>query len=179
LSGTFAAPNATYSSVIIDVYLLDLAALGKTNYWPKPLLHPGTWLGAYRDNGPGDLNPAANEFSINLSSFGLSTTSYVAVAVSYSQDASSFNAGRSVTSPMSNPISARPLLTLRRTFQPDNVELSWLGPPSAYFLQINPSLSDPGNWFELFPEVYTGGRSTYTLSFDSAAPANFFRLISQ
>ena len=39
LSGTFPAPNATYPNSVIDIYLVDPAALGRTNFWPKPLVH--------------------------------------------------------------------------------------------------------------------------------------------
>lgn len=178
LTGSFSAANATYPNTIIDVYLVDPAALARTNYWPKPLVHPLSLLGSYSDNGPGDLDATPNQFSFDLSSFGLTDATYVAVAVTYSQDAGAFNAGRAITSPMSNPISARPRLQLRRLPEVDQVEVSWLAPEAAYYLQINDSIDNPPNWFEIFGESYTEGRNVHTRSIEGWQDVQFFQLIS-
>jgi hypothetical protein len=174
LSGTFPFPGTGYPNVSLDLYLVDPAALAKTNFWPLPMTHPGTWLGSYTDNGPGDLNPDLNEFSIDVSAFGLSPTTYVAVAASYSQDPAVFNGTNAVTTPMSNPISARP--TVRMAVVGGNVELSWLAAEGAYWFEFNSDLNDPGGWFPVGPGTYFGGRNIGTLPFDTLGTAVFFRV---
>ncbi len=178
LHGTFPAASAAYPFAVIDLYLVDPVALENTNYWPLPVVHPMTWLGTYTDNSPGDLDLDSNEFSIDVSGFGLSPTTYVAVAVSYSSDANLFNAANAVTSPMSNPIAERTALheTVRGI---DTVELSWLASEGAYVVQATPTFA-PFDWLESIGDrTYVSGRNLLLVSFDPFADAQFFRLISQ
>jgi hypothetical protein len=177
LSVTIPAAGAAYPNVELDLYKVDPVALGNTNFWPLPVTHPMTWLGTYTDNGPGDSNPNANEFSIDVSSFGLSDTTYVAAAVSYSAIPGLFNATNAVTSPMSNPISARPMLSISLEVLV-NATLSWLGPEGAFRLEFSNDMNDPGGWFPLGTGIYTGGRNTVLNAHDPFSPAVFFRLIS-
>ncbi len=177
LSGRLPAPGAGYPNAIIDLYTVDPAALAKTNFWPAPMTHPLNWLGSYSDNGAGDLNPAANEFSINVSAFGLSTTSHVAVAVSYSQQAGLFNGTNAITSPMSNPVAARPVLSIAVQVGGD-VVLSWFAPEGLFTVEPNNNLADPNGWFPLGTGTYFGGRNIVTLGHDPFLDT-FFRLVSR
>jgi hypothetical protein len=177
LSGTIPAAGAGYPNVEFDLYKVDPVALANTNFWPLPMTHPMTFLGTYTDNGPGDSNPNANEFSIDVSSFGLSDTTYVAVAANYSAIPALFNATNAVTSPMSNPISARPTLSI--SLEPlVNATLSWLAPDGAFRLEFSNDLNDPGGWFPLGTGTYTGGRNTVLNAHDPFSPGVFFRLIN-
>ena len=97
LAGSMTGPNGVdYTAAFIDVYTVDPAALAKTNYWPAPITHPLRWLATFTDNGAGDLDPAANQFTFNLSSVGLSADTYVTVAVTYSKDANASNLDRAI-----------------------------------------------------------------------------------
>jgi hypothetical protein len=177
LSGTIPAPAAGYPNVQLDLYKVDPVALRNTNFWPLPVTHPMTFLGTYTDNGPGDLNPNANEISIDVSSFGLSDTTYVAAAASYSSIPGLFNATNAVTSPMSNPISALPTLSISLEVLA-NATISWLGPEGVYRLEVGNDLNDPGTWFPIGTGVYTGGRNVVENAHDPFSPGVFFRLIS-
>ena len=180
LSGKFPAASASYPNAIIDLYTVDPLALANNAYWPLPVVHPRQLLASFRDNGPGDLNPNPNEFTFDLrfpGPFGQGT--YFAVAVSYSQDAGSFNVERAVTSPMSNPVADRPTLVLRFP-SPSQLELSWLGPQGAFLPQFSETLSHP-QWSELFvfTESYSAGRDVVMMDVDPFVSIEFFRLISR
>jgi hypothetical protein len=175
LNGTFPAAAVASPNVALDLYLVDPATLAKTNAWPAPMTTPQRWLLSFADNDSSDLDADPNEFSIDVSSFGLSPTTYVAVAASYSAIPGLFNATNAVTSPLSNPISARP--TIRMALLGDgNVELSWLAAEGAYWFEFNGDLNDPGGWFPVGPGTYFGGRNIGTLPFDTVSEAVFFRL---
>ncbi len=178
ISGVFAAASSAYPNALIDIYLLDPLALENQRYWPRPMIHPTKLLGSFTDNGPTDLNPAAGEFTFNLS--GLSPTpavdpsTLVAIAVTYSQEATKAEAGLAATSPMSNPISQR--ATLRMDLRGATVDLWWLGAPNDWYLQVNDSLDAPEAWFEFFGELYTEGRNVISLPFDLGIAKQFYRL---
>jgi hypothetical protein len=177
LSGTIPAPAAGYPNAEFDLYLVDPVALANTNYWPAVVTHPMTWLGTYTDNGPADLDADPNEFSIDVSGFALSDTTYVAAAASYSSIPGSFNATNAITTPMSNPISRRPALSI--SLVPlGNATLSWIAAPGAFQLQFIDNLNDMG-WFPLGLGTYTGGRNVLDNPHDVFAAGIFFRLISQ
>jgi hypothetical protein len=185
ISGIYAAPSATYPNTIIDVYVADPAAVAGTNYLPYPTVLPGRLLASFTDNGPGDLNPDPNAFTFNLSSYGLGANDYVAVSVSYSQEAGKFNAELAVSSPLSNPANQHPRLNLVRVLDPaappdqaDMILLHWIAPDGAYLPQVNSNF-DPSGWFELITPVSFGGRSFFSLPRDGAAELQVFRLISQ
>ena len=181
LKGTIPAPSAAYPNVALDLYLADPAALAKANFWPAAMTHPGTFLGTYTDNGPADLNPNANEISIDVSGLGLTDTTYLAAAASYSSIAGSFNAPNAVTSPMSNPISAKPTLAIKVNTTLNTTELSWLGVPDAFDLQINNEVGAAGNWVTLPAGGvnHVGGRNVLTTTAETFEPAYFYRLISK
>ena len=181
LKGAIPAPSAAYPNVALDLYLADPAALAKANFWPAAMTHPGTFLGSYTDNGPGDLNPNVNEISIDVSGLGLTDTTYLAAAASYSSIAGSFNATNAVTSPMSNPISAKPMLAIKVDSTLNTAELSWLGAPNAYDLQLNNAVEAAGNWFTLPAGGvnHTSGRNVSTTVAERFEPAYFYRLISK
>lgn len=180
LKGTIPAPSAAYPNVVLDLYLADPAGLAKANFWPAAMTHPGRFLGSYMDNGPGDLNPNVNEISIDVSGLGLTDATYLAAAASYSSIAGSFNATNAVTSPMSNPISARPTLAIKVNSILPTTELSWLGAPNAYDLQLNNAV-EAGDWFTLpSGDVENfGGRNIVTRAAEFFEPAYFYRLISR
>ncbi len=181
LKGTIPAPSAAYPNTALDLYLADPAALAKANFWPAAMTHPGTFLGSYTDNGPGDLNPNVNEISIDVSGLGLTDTTYLAAAASYSSIAGSFNAPNAVTSPMSNPISAKPTLAIKVNTTLFTTELSWLGAPDAFDLQINNEVGAAGNWVPLPAGGvnHVGGRNVLMTTAETFEPAYFYRLISK
>lgn len=178
LRGRIPAPGAAYPNASIDLYYVDPAALKKTDHWPNAMTHPGTFIGTYQDNSAADQNPAANEFAFDVSSLGLAPTTYLAVAVNYSADASATSATNSVTSPMSNPISARPTIEMR-LLGDGTTELSWIAPGGLYFYEVNYSLDNPDGWFGIGPGTYNLGRNVATLPTDFGSPAVFFRLATQ
>lgn len=181
LQGTIPAPSAAYPHVVLELYVTDAAALAKTNYWPAAMVHPGRLLGTYADNGPEDLNPAANEISIDVSGFGIGDTTYLAAAATYSSIPGSFNATNAVTSPMSNPVSARPTLAMKVDGNLFVTELTWLGAPNVfepevcYTMQDNPAYGP----FLIQTSTHVRGRNIVTTSYDPFpdAPA-YYRLIS-
>ncbi len=155
--------------------------MATTTFWPAALVHPGTFLGSFTDNGPGDLNPVSNELSINVSTFGLTDTTYIAAAASYSAVAGSFNAPDAVTTPMSNPISAKPTLSITVDTTALTAELSWLGAPDAFDALSNTLVNSATGWTALPADstVHTGGRNVLPTSFDPATKALFYRLQSK
>jgi hypothetical protein len=180
LSGSFAAPSlAPFSNVVIDVYLVDAPGLSSRRYWPNPITLPSAWLRSYKDNGPGDLDPAPNQFRFDLSAAGIAPGSYIAVAVTYSMD-DSFNAGHAVTSPMSNPVALQPKFLFQFDPVSTQVELSWLAPADAFMAQSNETLA-PQTWNEIIGSSpsYTAGRNVQSFAMDPFAPIQFYRLISQ
>lgn len=183
LKGTIPAPSAAYPNVALDLYLADPAGLAKTNFWPAAMTHPGTFLGSYADNGPGDLNPNANEISIDVSSLGLTDTTYLAAAASYSSISGSFNATNAVTSPMSNPISAKPSLIMKVDTTTLITELSWLGAPGTFDVELNNNVADAGGWgpFPIINSSHVAGRNVLTTAYEDInfSQSVYFRLISR
>jgi len=114
-----------------------------------------------------------------VSSFGLSDTTYVAAAVSYSAIPGLFNATNAVTSPMSNPISARPTLGISLHVMEGSgvVELSWLAPEGLYEAESKDDLNDTGPGFPILGADYTGGRNIVQTAFDPFALGVFFQLV--
>jgi hypothetical protein len=173
LKGTFALPSATFPHTSIDLYVVDPAGLDKQ----PVLIHPTRWLGSFTDNGPDDLNVIPGEFAINLGGLGLANTSSVSIAVSYSMDAGIFNAGRSVTSPLSIPLAARPRLRYTR-IDASTIELWWIAPESLFFLEVNDSL-DPFRWVEVLgAPTYLGGRNSVGTGIDPSQAETYYRLNS-
>ncbi len=174
LSGSFALPSTATPNAIIDVYMLDQAGLESTAYWPAPILHPARLVATLRDNDAADLNAAPGQFALNVASLGLTASTHLAFAVTYSETASA-EAGHAVTSPMSNPVAQRP--TLRFSMLPaDVMEFWWFGPQGKSMIEINDDLNTPDNWFAPFGESYAGGRIWIQLPFDLTAPMKFFRV---
>ena len=182
ISGSIVGPNGVdYIAAFIDVYTVDPAALAKTNYWPAAITHPSRWLGTFYDNGPGDLDPAANDFKFDLSSFGLSADTYLTVAVTYSQDAAAANTDRAITGPMALPIAQRPAMQIQWRASDSKLVVSWLANEGAFLVQESDSLK-LNDWVETFgpAAVYTSGRNVQDVPIDSFTPPNLFlRLISQ
>jgi hypothetical protein len=178
LSVSFAAPNAAnYPYAVIDLYACDPAGLTNRHYWPSPMVHPGTWLGSYVDNGPGDLDPNQNAFAIALSTLGVSVGTYVTVAVTYSQQDGLYNAGSAVTSPMAAPVAAQPTVLMQITPDGANVEVSWLAPASTFFAEFTDSLL-PASWLDMHGETYTDGRNVLLLPYDPTSQTTFYRVVS-
>lgn len=175
------APSAGYPNAALDLYLADPVALAKNNFYPAAMVHPGKLLGTYADNGAGDANPAANELSIDVSTFGITDSTYLAAAASYSSVAGNFNATNAVTTPMSSPFSARPVLSIKVDAAAFTTELSWLGAPGLFAPQLNNIVNDNTGWSPIPPAnvSHTGGRNIVISSFDPFTEAVFYRLISQ
>ena len=182
---TIPAHAEGYPFVIVDLYAADPAALANHKFWPGAMTHPGKLLGSFKDNSAGDLDPAVNELSIDVSKLGVTDTTYLTAAASYSAVEGSFNATDAVTTPLSNPVSAKPTLEISvhpGVDVPDLItELSWLGATDSYDLQSNESVNKATGW-SIVPAdgtVYTLGRSVSTLGFDPIKPTLFYRLISR
>jgi hypothetical protein len=175
------APSAAYPNTALDLYLADTVALAKNNFYPAAMIHPGAFLGTYTDNGPLDTDPAANELSIDVSAFGITDSTVITAAASYSSEAGNFNAINAVTTPMSSPFSAKPVLSIKVDAVAFTTELSWLGAPNLFDLQINNNVEDSGNWSPLpaGSVAHTGGRNIVTTSFENFDGATFYRLISK
>jgi len=178
LSGSMTGPGGEYISAVIDVYEVDPAALAKTNNWPAPITHPLRWLASFTDNGTGDLDPTANQFTFNLTSFALSDTAYLTVAVTYSKEASASNAGQAVTGPTSNPISRRPRLQVVSIVPRNLIALSWLAYEAAYYVQYREKF-DLEPWQDYTNYTYTAGRNIAEVPLDPFHESDFFRLISR
>jgi hypothetical protein len=177
LSGTMTGPAGEYVAAFIDVYTVDSLALANNAYWPDAVVHPLRWLATYTDNGAGDLDPGANTFAFNLSSFGLSDSTYVTVAVTYSKDAASSNVDRALTGPTAAPVSRRPVVHIRT--ETDKAIVWWFSRPDAFFAEQNETLN-PNTWLTLIDAVYTGGRNVVEFPFGfSSLPMSFFRLAPQ
>jgi hypothetical protein len=179
LRGRFAEANAAnYPFAVLDVYTVDPGGLAKTNYWPLRLVHPSRWLGAYRDNGPDDMDPDPNKFAFNLTGFSLSATASVAVAVTYSKNANSYDAGTAVTSPMSNLVAPPPTLRMVRT-GPQNADISWIAGANVFVLQGNAGF-DPDQWLEVIgTPIHSGGTNTLSVLLDPLIHTQFFRLSAE
>src|SRR6185503_11728152 len=174
LNGSFPAANlANYGNAIIDVYLADPVALANQFYYPKLMVHPMTWLRSFVDNGAGDADPDANEFSLDLANTGAGQGNYLVVAVTYSQEAGAQNAGTAVTGPVSNPVARRP--TLFTYTAPDHLELSWPAAEGTFTLQANDSLGTT-SWTDVQGVTHTDGNNIIPVE---ATGNRFFRLISQ
>lgn len=175
------APAAGYPNAALDLYLPDAAALAKNNFYPAAMVHPGTFLGSYADNGPGDSDPAPNELSIDVSAFGITDSTYVTAAASYSSEPGNFNAVNAVTTPMASPFSARPVLSIKVDSTAFTTELSWLGAPGLFAPQLNNIVNDGTGWSPIPPATvsHTGGRNIAVTSYDPFTEAVFYRLISQ
>jgi len=179
LNGSFVPPDGVnYTTAIIDLYAVDPAGLSSRLYWPVPMVHPSTWLGGYKDNGPFDLDPTPNQFAINVSTLGLAPGTYVAVAVTYSTQDRLFNADQAITGPMSNPLASRP--TLLMSYLPDlqQLELSWLAQPNGFGVQASEALVG-SDWLRIPGDSYSGGRNILQTQMDPFSPIQFYRLISQ
>jgi hypothetical protein len=176
--GSMGAPSAGYPNAVIDIYTVDPAAAANTNgVWPAARILPLRWLTSVVDNTPADLDNAPNQFAVDLSSFALPSGTYVTAAVTYSVGAVAVP-GEAVTSPMSNPVSERPVLNFIRTAA-DQLTFWWLGGPTQYYLQVNPSF-DPANWLDIFDNVtYQGGRTTVPQPIFLNDLSQFYRLKTQ
>lgn len=175
------APSAGYAEVALDVYLADPVALAKENFYPAAMVHPSTFLGTYADNGPLDTDPAPNEFAIDVSSFGITDSTYLTAAASYSSIAGNFNAVNAVTTPLASPFSAKPVLSIKVDTLNFTTTLSWLGAPDVFKPYLNNVINDETGWFPLPPNsvTHTGGRNIATLAFDVFTDAVFFRLSNE
>lgn len=101
LTGTIPARNLTeYPHAFVDFYVVDAAAFGAGR------LNPGRLVGTVQDNGENDSNPAAHQFTVNLTAFNLTRRSVLIAAVTYSKDSAKTEVARAVTSPFSAAIGA-------------------------------------------------------------------------
>lgn len=187
LSGTVTGdrPVAIDTAAFLDLYTVDAAALAKTNYWPAPITHPSRWLGAFVDNGTGDLDPAVGAFAFDLSGFvpPLTDTTYVIVNETYSTELAASNAGRAVTGPFSAPVSRRPELKIQWGLNASSEPvflLSWLAPDNAFWVQQQNNGLDPTAWLEFDVHTHTAGRNITEVSYDNSPSLQYYyRLISR
>jgi hypothetical protein len=180
LSGTNEAPMGEYIAAFIDVYTVDPIALANTNFWPAPVVHTLTWLGTLTDGATNDLDPDANEFAFDLAPFGIASSNYVTVAVTYSKEANASNAGLAFTGRTAGPVAARPTINVQLVPGPAGqlAVLSWIAPENSFIVQQNNGF-DPLGWLELLtPPTYTEGRNVLETPYDAFGVLNVFRLIS-
>jgi len=175
LVGTFGLPSGIdYTTAYLDLYTVDADALASTNNWPLPITHSAQWLATFQDNDAADLDPAPGAFAVRVSSFNLPQQTYVAVAATYAKADGPTEAGASVTSPLSNPITALPILQIRVSAADSTAEVSWLS-SEVFVLEVSTDLT-PNGWVELPPATYTGGRNITTFQFfPNTDEVGFFR----
>jgi len=173
LVGSFGLPSGVdYTTAYLDLYTVDGTALASTNNWPLPITHSAQWLKTFQDNDASDLDPAPGAFAVALTSFNLPATTYVAVAATYAKADGPTLGGESVTTPLSNPITPRPILHISVTG--DTAEVSWLS-SDIFRLEVSTDLT-PNGWVELPPATYTGGRNITSLQFfPNTEEVGFFR----
>lgn len=164
LKGSLPEPNlGIYPLSEVDVYIVDPAASA------NGLVLPGTFLKSFRDNGPDDTNPAANQFSVNLGNLAIPSGSKLAIAASYSADPAGFSvAGVPLTGPLSGAVAVPDFALGATTVISGNVVLTWAGGTAPYLVQFKSSLTAP--WMDL---VTT---SEKTAGVPLAAAAGFFRV---
>jgi len=179
VAGTVPSPNlANYPYSVIDVYLVDPAALA------NGLVHPQTYLGTFVEGSTEDLDPLGDSFSFNLNSFTIPSGAQAALEVTYSQDPQATENGRAVSGPLSNPVDAafnlgaippRPTLTLSRSG--NTVTLAWKADVGLFRLESTDSVK-PSNWLPVYSYAnFNNGQNSVTLPVE--AGNNFFRLAYQ
>jgi hypothetical protein len=167
LRGTCALGVAPYTNIIIDVYaadeegwtngqkfsLLELAYTDPitmdTKYYGFP--QGKTYLGSFVDNGPKDLNPAAGQFTLDISSLGIGTSTLVTLAASYSADPPGTHNGRTHTSEFANPLTLVSAPRLRIARSGANVVISWATNAGTFTIQATPQFG-PTSWASLAPQ---------------------------
>jgi hypothetical protein len=167
LRGTCALGVAPYTNIIIDVYaadeegwtngqkfsLLELAYTDPitmdTKYYGFP--QGKTYLGSFVDNGPKDLNPAAGQFTLDISSLGIGTSTLVTLAASYSADPPGTHNGRTHTSEFANPLTLVSAPRLRIARSGTNVVISWATNAGTFTIQATPQFG-PTSWASLAPQ---------------------------
>lgn len=177
LSGALTGPLGDYVAAFIDVYTVDTAALGNNAYRPETVVHPSRYLATYTDSGTGDLDPANGTFAFDLTSFGLSDSTYVTVAVTYSKEPAASNVGQAVTGPTAAPISRVPAIYIRT--EVDKAILWWFARPDSNYVEQTETLTPPA-WTTFIDSTYTAGRNVLEFPFGfSSQPMSYFRLIKQ
>lgn len=170
LSGTLALPAEGYFADI-DVYVADAGSIGGA-----PV--PGRYLGTFFEGGPDDLNPAAGEFTFDLSTLGVPGGSKLCVAVTYSSSETSSEAGTSVTSPASNAVEtggsvSQPIGSIAISRDGSNVKITWqTGTPP---FQVQRRATVAGGAWENVGSVTTEKTATIAVG---SSPA-FFRVQGQ
>lgn len=164
LTGTLpAVKTPDYPRSEVDVYLAEPSSAGS-------VLLPGTLLTSFVDNGPGDTNPADNQFSVSLAGLTLPPGGKLVIAVSYSGDPTGFTlAGLPVTGPLSEALvlPGAPLLATPKV-SGENLLLTWTGGQAPFTVQTKATLA--GTWLDV---VTTNDHST---SVSSSVGQGFFRL---
>jgi hypothetical protein len=181
VSGSITPPPVAYTTAFIDLYTVDPVTFTNSSLGETPITHPSTWLAGIRDNGPGDLDPADNQFAINISALGVADTTYLIAMATYSTDTAASNAGQAVTGPPSPPLAKRPSLKieLRQSGTQSVIVVSWLGPEGAFTLERNPVL-DPNSWLSGFNHTHMGGRNFVEEPFEGfPGDTYFYRLTNQ
>jgi len=183
LIGTCAVGTNAYTNIFIDVYLADAEGItsgrafefpelmvdGVTNGFPQGK----TYLGTFKDNGPGDSNPAVGAFNLNVASLGIASGALVTVTANYSSDSAGTALGSTHTSQFANPVTliGSAAMTITSVARSGNtLTITWAGGSPPYSLQRKSPIT--GAWSTVASGL-TGPSTT-----DSITSSNAFYRIS-
>lgn len=181
-----------YTNVVIDLYLADDEgwtngqqfefpelsytdpATGGTEYYG--FAQGRTWLAAFTENGPQDLNPAPGQFAFDISQLNISTNALITATASYSADAPGTPHAQFQTTPFAYDITLQAAPPLAIALSSGAVVLSWPANAGMFGIQTATSLSSGWAWISPPPfAALVGARYEATIP----APQNpaFFRLV--
>ena len=192
LRGTCALGVPPYTNIIIDVYAADeeswtngvkfqMVELSYSDPITMETKYNGfpngkTYLGSFVDNGPKDLDPVAGQFTLDIGSLGLNTSTLVTVAANYSADPPGTHQGRTHTSVFANPITLAiaPRMTIARSGA--NVLVSWATNAGTFSVQSTPQFG-PTAWANLAPQPpITVVGTNYQATIPISGTRSFIRL---
>jgi len=151
MTGSLPTPrlDAGYTKHVVDIYVVDPVAEA------MGLTHPGTYVGSFVDNGLNDKDPAVGKFNVDLRAMPIKPGVNIALAVTYTGDATGTSGTNSITAPLSYPAVANmPILTPGSI---ESVGLTRIVPDKPIIVPENDKL---GNW-EPYASVL--GNSTFLI----------------
>jgi hypothetical protein len=189
LRGSCALGKDPYTNVIIDVYLADQEgwtngqlfqlpelvytnSMGDTQYYG--FAQGRTYLGAFVDNGPEDVDPVPGEFEFDVSSLNIPVSELVTIAVNYSADPIGTHNARTQTSDFAMPIHLLPAPRINVARVGNTVVISW--PTNSGFGAIQSAATlAPAEWISLTQQPNVVG-TNYQVSLPISSDNVFFRL---
>lgn len=154
----------------VDVYLLNKAAAAEGRNFPAKL------VASFLEGSTNDLAAADGDFQFDLSALNVPAGESIAVAVTYSKDKTSTDAGRAITGPISAGVStgtviSEPLGLTTIARSGNQVTIAWTGGKAPFTVQYKAALTD-AQWTDL---VTT---SDHSASLSATEPSRFLRIRS-